>query len=172
MTAEIIGQGPGMNIGQFDRYIVQPVLGRLEMSGLAARRLLAGTALTEGRLCYIDQVERGGDKAPGPAYGPYQMEKATHNDIWLSYLSFRAPLATIVKEFAIGQGSVEQMHGNWYYATAMARIHYRRARFEMPAADNYKGMAEVWKTYYNTAKGAGDAKEAEKWFALAALHVR
>ncbi len=156
-----------IDIGQLHRYIVKPVHEALEMGGLAADQLVMGTGLTESRFRHIDQIERGGDKKPGPAYGFWQMEKATHEDHWNNYLIDRPARAQIVSSFAIGKPSAEQMQGNLYYAAAMCRIHYYRKPFSLPAPGDYKTMAALWKKYYNTQAGAGSAAKAEEWFKLA-----
>ena len=62
---------------QLDRDIIEPVLSRLHAASPAARALLLGTAAQESAMGrYIRQL-RG-----GPALGIFQMEPATHDDIW------------------------------------------------------------------------------------------
>lgn len=160
-----------MDPDQFLRYIVRPVLRRLELGGPAAEALVLGTCLTESNLKYIDQVEKGGDKKPGPAYGLGQMEKLTHDDIWDNWLKWKAPLSSLVRSLVIGAPSAEQMQGNLYYAVAMVRCHYRRRTFPTPVPQDYKSMAELWKKYYNTSSGAGIEQQAESSFALAVAIV-
>lgn len=155
-----------IDIKQLQLYVVRPVLDRLKMGGLAAERLLIGTALAESRLTYIDQVNRGAER-PGPAYGIYQMEQGAHDDIWVNYMPSKPDIALRVRQWAMHPLEAGQMTGNLYYATAMARIYYWRLRFALPAPLDYKGMAGVWKMYYNTPLGAGDAAKAEKWFRIA-----
>lgn len=155
-----------IDIRQFQKYIVRPVLDRLKMGGLAAERLMIGTALAESRMTYIDQINRGEEK-PGPAYGIYQQEQGSHDDIWLNYLPQHPDIALRVRQLAIMPCDAQQMAGNLYYATAMARLHYWRLRFIMPSPLDYKAMAGLWKMYYNTVEGAGTAEKAEKWFRIA-----
>lgn len=170
--ANLVEGNFNLDVGQFHRYVVRPVLRELDMGGLAAERLVIGTCLAESRLKYIDQIEAGGDKKPGPAFGLPQMEKRTNDDHWLTWLAFRPEVARSVKKFMIADMGAEQMQGNMYYAVAMCRVHYFRAPFVMPEAGDYKAMAAAWKKYYNTEKGKGSAAEAEKWFALTCMHVR
>ena len=46
---------------------------------LGAERLVCATALAESALRYVDQVDKAG--RPGPAYGLFQMERRTHDDL-------------------------------------------------------------------------------------------
>lgn len=160
-----------IDLRQFHRYIVRPVLAKLEGGSLAAERLICGSCLQESRLTFIDQLEFGGDRKPGPAFGLVQMEKETHDDIWENFLKWRLELATEIRALCIGAPSAEQMTGNLYYAVAMMRMAYYRHDFEMPAAEDYKALAAVWKKYYNTSSGAGLESQAQSWFKLACAQV-
>lgn len=139
------------------RYVIEPVLDYLDLKSEAAIRLLLGTAAQESRLGkYLHQV--GG----GPARGIYQMEPATHDDLWHSYLSnkVREGLRARVQYLRVGAFEhADQMEGNLYYATAMARIHYLRIRAALPDAEDLDGLAAYWKRYYNTTLGAGTTAE-------------
>lgn len=147
----------GLNVEQFSKYIVRPVLQGLGLYSLAAERLLIGTALAEGGLHYIDQVERGGDKKPGPAYGVYQMERATHEDLWDNFLKFKPQIVDRINFWMCGgRADCEMMHGNLYYATAMCRVHYLRSRRPLPAEADPVAMSEYHKVVYNTYLGAAN----------------
>lgn len=146
----------GMDIGQFRVYIVRPVLEHLRLHSFAAENLLIGTALQESRLSYVRQL------GAGPAIGIYQMEPATHDDIWRNYLAYHHGLAALVRTLELPGwygGEAIEMAGNMYYATAMCRIHYRRVSAPLPAADDVHGLARYWKRHYNTALGKGTAEE-------------
>ncbi len=157
-----------LDIRQVHRDIVRPVCRRLMMDGLAAERLVIGTALTESRLTQIDQIEAGGDLKPGPAFGIYQMERATHDDLWKNYLPAHSWLNLVLRKYAIEEPSVEQLAGNLYYATALCRVQYWRQSFSLrdTDADNAVMLAQIWKTYWNTAAGKGDAAQAAERFKL------
>jgi hypothetical protein len=129
---------------------------------VAAEELLLGTAAQESRLGqYVKQWPTG------PALSIYQMESDTHDDIWNNYLAYRADLASVVRGFAaqhVFSGSEpgalsREMVGNIYYATAMARVHYRRVAESLPHAGNLLGMASYWKRFFNTGRGAGSQEE-------------
>ncbi|KAF0118141.1 MAG: hypothetical protein FD149_866 [Rhodospirillaceae bacterium] len=68
--------------------VIRPTLLHLGLHSPAAEALLLGTAIQESRLgTYLRQT--GG----GPALGVYQMEPATHEDIWTNFLAYRPDLA-------------------------------------------------------------------------------
>ena len=77
----------------FHRDIIIPTLKTMNMGGDNIAELLPGTALVESRLTWRKQMGNG------PARGLYQMEIATHDDIWDNYLSYRKSLADNVLQF-------------------------------------------------------------------------
>lgn len=151
---------------QLRRYVIRPVLETLGVYSQPAEELLVLTAAHESRLGqFLHQV--GG----GPAIGIFQMEPATHDDIWRNWLHHRPQLAGKVGDFCVPgfedataggeqQPDSGQMAGNLYYATAMCRCHYLRVPDPLPAADDVEGLADYWKTHYNTALGAGTVAQA------------
>jgi hypothetical protein len=115
----------------------------------AAEQLLLGTALVESNLVYVRQV--GG----GPALGVYQMEPRTHDDLWASFLPQHPHLMVAVERVMTPQDRHEQLVTNLAYATAMARVMYRRVPALLPAMNDIPAMAAYWKKYYNTNLGKG-----------------
>ncbi|MGI9250965.1 MAG: hypothetical protein ACR2PR_07175, partial [Pseudohongiellaceae bacterium] len=116
--------------------------------------LLLGTAAQESLLgTYVRQV--GG----GPALGIYQMEPATHDDILDNYVRYHDDLVDKLAEIF---GSTlpmapERLVYDLRYATIMARLHYYRRPEPLP--DDLVGLAQYWKTHYNTELGAGTVSE-------------
>ena len=112
------------------------------------------TAAQESNLGqYIHQTGKG------PACGIYEMEPATHDSLWSTALARDTQLATKVRNLAGAWHSgqipdAEEMIGNLYYATAMARVKYKIIPASIPAADQIEALANYYKTYYNTAMGA------------------
>ena len=99
------------------------------------------------------------DGASGPARGIFQMEPATHDDIW-RYLD--RPKNRILREIVESMGASEdELVYNLRYATAMARIKFWYVPESLP--ETIEGQAEYYKTYYNTAGGAGSV---EKYLAM------
>jgi hypothetical protein len=154
-----------LDVSQFRRLIVAPVLKDLELWSKAAENLMIGTALQESRLTYLEQLGGGG------ALGPYQMEPATTNDIFHRYLpnTSRTHLhKEVLKMVHPSEDIVLAMIYNWRYATAMARIKYFMIPQRLPEADDIEGLAIYWKLFYNTPQGAGFPEEfISKYNALA-----
>lgn len=145
-----------MDIKQFHQFIVRPSLQAIGLQSLAAERLLVGTALVESNLHYVQQIR-------GCAMGFYQMEPATHDDIWNNFLEYRQPLAKRVKSLLFdGMTQHEQLRTNTAYATAMARVHYFRVKEALPG--DAQGMALYHKEYYNTHEGKTDVSESIEYF--------
>lgn len=147
--------------GHLREYVIRPVLRRMALYSEAAEELLMLTAATES-LCgeYLHQVG-------GPALGIFQMEPATHDDIWQNYLRYREGLADVVETFG---REAKHLAGNLYYATAMARVHYLRVPERLPSPMDTAALADYWKRHYNTALGAGEVAEAiEKYDLLATV---
>jgi hypothetical protein len=143
---------------QFLEYVIEPALVKINMSSASALALVLGTGLEESGLTYLDQLDVF-DK-PGPAYGLFQMEEATHHDIWDNYLRYNYPLHTIMIGMVGHSPRVTDLRTHLLYAAAMCRIHYRRAKPALPAPDDARGMAEYWKAHYNTPLGKGTVEKA------------
>jgi hypothetical protein len=139
--------------------VIEPVLASLselsgrELGGEAAVQLLLATAVHEsGGLVHRRQL------SGGPALGLYQMEPATHDDIWMNFLSSREDLDSAMRSmFTPAEGVLEAslMEIDDGYATAMARVHYLRARAVLPPAGDLDKIAAYWKRNYNTPAGRG-----------------
>lgn len=150
-------------IAQIATLVVQPALRAINLYSRAAELLVLGTGAHEsaGYSC-IAQV--GG----GPALGYWQMEPATHNDLWGNWLRFHSEIGGAVRSMVapagIGAGDgfpiASQLPWNARYAAAMCRVHYFRSPFTLPTDEpTALQLANIWKTYYNTSRGAGTATE-------------
>lgn len=138
----------------FAEYVVKPVLRQLafdeDVNAVAA--FLTGIAAAESGLRYVKQKR-------GPALSVYQIEPATHDDIrrWAERKSLLKKLdAWLIP----GVAPLEQLPGNAYYATAVARMFWRRLPDPLPQFtgninDFIKQCARLWKLRYNTVHGAG-----------------
>lgn len=154
---------------QFRMRVVRPALKHLHPLvpySLAAENLLLGTAIVESRLTYLYQVPSG------PARGLFQIEPATHRDVWENWLAFKPELASMVRSFA-GQrwpgtlhdpGIHEELETNLTYATAIARLVYRRSKASLPGENDAPGLAKMHKLVYNTVHGATRVEESVGWF--------
>src|SRR5262249_50020699 len=95
--------------------IIRPTLLAIDLHSTAAEQLLLGTAMQESDLIHRRQL---GD---GPARGFFQMEPATHNDIWQSFLRFRQELAGRVTNLLTSPNAdkIDELENNDRYACAM-----------------------------------------------------
>lgn len=139
-----------IDIKQFRDHVVDPTLEQLGLYSIAASELVLGTALQESKLTYL--VQLGG----GPALGVCQMEEATHDDIWRSFLAYRERLRLELQ--TMGRSAIE-LTWNLRYSVAMCRVHYRRVRHPLPEAGDLEGQAHYWKQHYNTELGKGTVEE-------------
>ncbi|WP_291329036.1 hypothetical protein [Desulfovibrio sp. UCD-KL4C] len=98
----------------------------------------------------------------GPALGIFQMEPATHDDIWENFLGYRESLGERILDVAgmFNGPDSKELEYNFRYAILMARMQYYRRREPLPAVNDVKGRAVYWKIYYNTPSGAGTVSEA------------
>lgn len=138
-----------INAKQLRELVIRPTLKFIGHYSQAAEELLMGTAAVESNLGeYLHQI--GG----GPALGIFQMEPATHDDIWKHYLQYAASLSGAVTMLT-PKREAKQLIGNLYYAAAMARVHYLRDPHLLPPADDVEAQARYWKRVYNTRLGRG-----------------
>ena len=139
-----------MDIRQFRDFIVRPALQQINAWTLNAEQLVMATAMAESNIFFVQQIGRG------PARGFFQMEPATHDDIWERYLSRQPGLLNNLKALIMRDMDLhDQLRGNHFYAAAMCRIFYLRFKEPLPEAGDWQGMAAYWKKYYNTHLGAG-----------------
>lgn len=141
------------------RGVIIPTLRHLNLYSGAAEALLLGTFYTESTVGSNTHLFQLGN---GPARSPYQIEPATHNDVWDNFLKYKATLSNKVYDLlAPTPTKVEQLVTNLGYATAISRVIYFRVPEPLPSASDYAGLARYWKQHYNTPKGAGDPAHFE-----------
>ena len=152
-AAAVASGGAAVDRAQaFRLQVIRPTLKAMGYWSAAAEQLLLGTAMAESAL--TARVQMGG----GPARGLFQMEPATHDDIWKNYLAYRQGLAAVVRSFLPSgeRADAEMLTEHDTYACAMARAHYLRVSERLPDARDVDGLARYWKQHYNTAGGGGD----------------
>lgn len=146
-----------LNIDQVRELIIVPALETLQLYSKAAEQLVLGTGLVESNLTHLKQL---GD---GPALGLWQMEPATHDDIWLNYLAYKPELTERLQSLGPIRFPLALV-GNLWYAAAMCRIHYYRVPNPLPAEDDIEAQAAYWRRHYNTPAGKGtEAKYINIW---------
>ena len=145
-----------MDCQQLRLRVIRPVLQDLHLWSQSAENLLLGTAAQESLLGYYLCQKRG------PALGIFQMEPATHKDIWERFMPSRSQtLRRKVQALARARWAglryppAQEMVVNLAYATALARLHYLRVPSPLPAADDLDALAAYWKRHFNTRRGRG-----------------
>lgn len=145
---------------QLRRYVIAPTLHEMGLWSQDAEDLLIGTAAHESN-GFKALHQYGG----GPALSFYQIEPATHDDLWLNSLPWmrhRIPKAIaalegrVAKRYAL-QPPADYLMFSLGYATAICRLLYYRVSSAIPA--DLEGLAAYWKRYYNTRHGSGQASE-------------
>lgn len=153
-----------MNPTQIRDYVIRPALQRSGLWSKAGEQLVFGTGLVESGYNWLDQMTPG----PGPAYGPWQMEEATHDDLWLNFLAYKTDLNDALVRMAgfglVTKPPVIALHGNLFYGAAMCRAHYQRVKARLPDAGDAPAMAAYWKNHYNTPLGKGTLEKAIPYF--------
>ena len=153
-----------MDPRQFLEKVIRPSLDIMHMGGAAAEQLMLGTALTESGLRWLRQIE-------GPALGVYQMEPATHDDIWENWLGSQPTTIRRVHMWSVTTLPGEVVW-NLYYATIMARLVYRRRPEPLPPEGDGKALALYHKAHYNTPAGKTDPSQSVIHFERAIAIVR
>lgn len=144
-------------LADIHKYVVRPALLEIGLAGLNREQQVLGTGLVESGYRHLDQTTPG----PGPAFGFWQMEKATHDDLWLNFVIHRPVLFdALVRLTGRSFQSVEALRWNLRYGAAMCAVHYLRAPGKHPAEGDYEAMARYWKKVYNTPLGAGKVEHA------------
>lgn len=142
----------GLDLSQLKDFIVTPALTVLgaHFCTPAGINLLTGTALVESGCVYVHQLNSG------PALGLWQMEPATHDDIWTNFLAYQSALKQSLQTIMSSDALLTQLVTNLSYACCMARIKYYRSPIALPAANDAAGMAQYHVSIYN-AGGAANA---------------
>lgn len=140
------------------RLSIRKALHKISKYSPAAEQLLLATAMQESDLKYTTQI--GG----GPALSYFQIEPATHDDIWNNYLKYRPSLAQKVTSLMTSPAAnkIDELRTNTAYAAAIARIKYARVAEAIPNLDDISSMAAYWRKYYNANKKLSPEEQTEK----------
>lgn len=135
--------------------VVRPTLSFLDMHSPAAEELMLGTMAHESIMGkYCRQV--GG----GPALGFWQVEPNTEADNWDNWLKYRPEIAAKVRVLMrLAPEADNQLVTNAQYSCAHGRIKLWRAKPPLPLSNDTPGLAQYWKNFYNTNKGAGTPEQ-------------
>lgn len=177
-----------INLSQWKANVVRPSLALLapipdigaKLAAEWAVNQVTGTTKESGGCEYVRQYPTG------PAWGFYQMEEATHDDIWENYLRYNQALGAVIYGsvsntksnlataaqpiyapiVAMMKGEYQLLITNLTYATLMCRIDYYRSKLAAPA-NTAQALAQYHKTVYNTAGGASVAADDVSYYAQA-----
>src|SRR5690606_19781968 len=114
-----------IRISQLRAELIRPACRLVGWHSPAAEDLLVGTFLAESLVDGDTCLRQLGG---GPARGIFQMEPATHDDIWRNWLGYRPEGERVRALTPAGHGfpRAENLVFNLLYAAAIARAHYRR----------------------------------------------
>ena len=130
--------------------VIRPALTKINLWSRSAEELVLGTAIVESGLTYLKQ------HGEGPALGLWQVEPATHEDLYTNYLHYRQDLGMALAELrAAGASMDDNLAANLLYGVAVCRLIYYRRPEPFPEAGDIEGQAAFWKQHYNTPFGAG-----------------
>lgn len=108
--------------------------------------------------CHESLCGRYTKQVNGPALGVYQMEPATHADLYANFISTRRDLDFSVSKFLPSsqtlvnkKSHVELLQTDVRYATVLARVFFMR--FKEPIPDTDFKRAVYAKKYWNTPLG-------------------
>jgi hypothetical protein len=154
-----------MNAQQLLDFIIIPTLQYMGhgYNSKNAQMLLLATAAIESKCgYYIKQIN-------GPALGIWQMEPATHVDIWGNCDALRGEevselVVNLTLEKSIG-GHSENLIPSPMYACAMARLKYSMDKAPLPDHNDKKAIYREYKRIYNTPLGASTFEKFKAaWF--------
>lgn len=150
-------------------HIIGPALDTMQsqFNTAAARMLLMATTAQESHCGKY--VRPTGD---GPAYGIYQMKQIIHDRLWRNVLETSTHLKMTVQRVMIKgypaypQHTFEmsQMCSNLAYQTVIARLQYFRFPEALPEFNDFEGMWQYYRKYWNPAFCMATRKEfARNW---------
>jgi len=129
---------------------------------VAAEELLVITAAQESHGgTYLWQNDAAGFPK-GPAIGVFQMEPATHDDLWANFLRYRT--LWVDRLGVTGKPDAERMAWDWRYAIRIARLNYYRFPTALP--NDLEGQFRYYKKWWNTELGAATLDEVRKNYQL------
>ena len=142
------------NAKQFRELIVDPVLKGMDAWTAQAADLLVMTMAHESNGGqFLKQLGKG------PALGMFQMEKRSFDDLWSRCVATKpGVMQNIMAICNLGKPpQAEEMEGNLYLATAMARVYYKQVFAAIP--NDLVEMSNYAKQYWNTSKGAATPQD-------------
>ncbi len=153
------GQNTSMNsrCRCFEYLVVRPTLRLLEVDSEAAVQLIIGTGLAET-----------GFATPAPGkHGYFAMSAAQHRQVWDQYLAFRPDRASVTRSLASPVDFLKdpdaELDSNPAYATAIAWLLFESHAIELPAANAYHDLAQIWRGVYHNCETLPLANTDHYW---------
>lgn len=148
----------GLDAGQVRDLVVRPTLEYLGLpGGIAAEKLVLGTAAQESKFTYLKQLGKG------PALGLWQMEEPTFDDLMARMPSLlRDKVSAIVADAQFpGEPTTffRDLSWNLRFACALCRAHYYLRRFKLNENASIEELAAIWKRQYNSSLGKGTPEQ-------------
>ena len=139
-----------LSVSSIRTQVIYPALNKMGMWSEAAGELVLGTAIVESNLTYLQQ------HGEGPALGLWQVEPATHEDLYANYLNYRPEMMSSLMELRSPALNMnENLATNLMYGAAVCRLCYYRKPDPLPEAGDVEAQGAFWKKHYNTPLGAG-----------------
>ncbi|WP_215745184.1 hypothetical protein [Gluconobacter sp. P1C6_b] len=141
----------GLNLSQIKRLWIRPALQAIGLDDPAHVNIVTGIGLVESGYVWLEQLHGG------PARGFWQMEPASHDDIWKNSLPApcRSKIASGLNRLLYGQPhSADLMIALPLYGAGMCAVKVLLAPEPIPAADDAAGQARYHKRWYNSPLGA------------------
>ena len=145
---------------QLRELVIKPALDGLQMYSESAEEILVFVCACESLGgTYLKQIK-------GPAVGIYQMEPATYTDIWENYIKYHSNIVNLLSlNFDVHKiPEPNRMIYDLKFATAMARLHFRRHKEPLPQATDLEGLWAYYKKYYNTPLGKAEKEPSIKHY--------
>lgn len=136
-----------INANQLIDLIIKPSLLDLVMYSDKAVQILVFTcALESNGGTYLKDSN-------GKGLGIYRMKPDTYTDIWQNYINKNQNLLlSLAINFEIGRiPSEDRLVYDLRFATAMARIHYKRILDPLPPSDDPVSMWYYYQRFYNSS---------------------
>ncbi|MFT8326680.1 hypothetical protein [Gluconobacter oxydans] len=144
----------GLNLSQIKRLWIRPALQAIGLGDPAHLNIVTGIGLVESGYVWLEQLNSG------PAKGFWQMEPATHDDIWKNSLPApsRSRIASGLNRLLSGQPHAAGLMITLpLYGAAMCATKILLAPEPIPAADDAAGQAQYHKRWYNSPLGSACA---------------
>ena len=129
---------PMLSSIQLQDAVIAPALDKIGLWSRAAEELVLGTAIVESGLTYLKQ------RGEGLALGLWQIEPATHDDLYTNFLNYRPELGSKLMELRVPNISMgENLATNLMYGAAVCRLCYYRKPDALPAAGDIEGPGRI-----------------------------